>query len=98
MSTGLEIINPIAKVSGADADAGVKRTRIESAKGLRIGLLDNGMPHAGDFLGHLGRSFEERYDAVLLTRRKGFTARSAEVELLDEIASTCDAVVTGFGV
>jgi hypothetical protein len=98
MGTGFEILNPTAKVTGGDAGSGSSIKRIESPKGLRIGLLDNGMPHAGDFLGHLGASFEKRHQAVLLTRRKGYTARSAEIELLDEIASQCDVAVTGFGV
>ena len=65
---------------------------------MRIGLLDNGMPHAGEFLSHLGAAFEKHYQTPLLSRRKGYTARSAELEILDEIASQCDVAVTGFGV
>jgi hypothetical protein len=98
MSTGLEIINPAAKVSGGEPGSGVSSKRIETPEGLRIGLLDNGMPHAGEFLNHIGESFEKRYRATLLMRRKSYTARSAGAELLDEIASKCDVVITGFGV
>lgn len=98
MSTGLEIVNPTAKVTSGDSISGTSIKRIDSPHGLRIGLLDNGMPHAGDFLNHLGASLQQRHQVVLLTRRKGYTARSAEIELLDEIASQCDVAVTGFGV
>ena len=98
MSTGFEIVNPTARVSGGDSVGGKTLKRIDSVKDLRIGLLDNGMPHAGDFLGHLGAEFERRYQSMLVTRRKGYTARSAELALLDDIASNCDVAVTGFGV
>ena len=98
MSTGLEIINPTAKVSGGDPGSDVFTKRIETPEGLRIGLLDNGMPHAGEFLNHMGEAFEKRYGTTLLMRQKSYTARSAGAELLDEIASKCDVVITGFGV
>lgn len=94
---GIEIINPIAAVSDEDeSPSGGKK--IETLEGIRIGLLDNNMPHAGDFLGHVGESFSKKYGAKLLARKKGWTARSAGRELLDEIASNCDVAVTGFGV
>ncbi len=98
MSTGLEIINPAAKVSGGEPGSGVSPKRIETPEGLRIGLLDNGMPHAGEFLTHIGESFGNRHRTTFLMRRKSYTARSAGAELLDEIASNCDVVITGFGV
>ena len=34
----------------------------------------------------------------LPARGKSYTARSAELALLDEIAASCDVAVTGFGV
>lgn len=98
MAAGLEIVNPTAKVSSASESAAASAKRIDAIEKLRIGLLDNGMPHASDFLGHLGAAFEQRFKAVLLPRRKNYTARSAEVALLDEIAAQCDVAVTGFGV
>ncbi len=98
MQAGFEIINPAARVSGGDSADTAAGKRIASPERLRIGLLDNGMPHAGEFLTHLGKALEQRYQSVLITRRKGYTARAAETELLNEIVSQCDAVVTGFGV
>ena len=56
------------------------------------------MPHAGDFLNHVGEAFAERHDAKLLVRKKGWAAQGAGQETLDEIASNCDVAVTGFGV
>lgn len=98
MGTGFEIVNPTACVSDAEAGSGAPAKRIASPQGLRVGLLDNGMPHASDFLSHLGVALEKRYQTPLLTRRKGYTARSAEPQIIDEIVKNCDVVVTGFGV
>lgn len=97
MSAGFEIINPVARVSGGEAASGAAK-RVGSIQGLRIGLLDNGMPHAADFLNHLGAALDQRFKTPILVRRKGYTARSAEPEILEEIVKNCDLVVTGFGV
>ncbi len=98
MSTGFEIVNPIARVSSADVGAAAGARRVTQVEGLRIGLLDNGMPHAVDFLTHLGAAFERRYRTPIIMRRKGFSARGAEPEIIEALASSCDAIVTGFGV
>lgn len=98
MSAGFEIVNPTARVSGGEAGSGAAAKRVTTLQGLRVGLLDNGMPHAGEFLSHLGAAFERRYHTPLVTRRKGYTARSAEPQIIDEIVKNCDVVVTGFGV
>jgi len=98
MSAGLEIVNPTAYVSGGETAGVASAKRITSLQGLRVGLLDNGMPHAGDFLAHLGAAFGKHYQTQLLTRRKSYTARSAEPQIIEEIVKNCDVVVTGFGV
>ena len=98
MTIGLEIINPTAQVSSGDAAGRVNGKSFASPQGLRVGLLDNGMPHASDFLSHLGAAFSKRYKTPLLTRRKGQTALGAERDILEEIVKNCDVAVTGFGV
>jgi hypothetical protein len=98
MSGGFEIINPVAQVPLGNEGEGVSLKRVDGVEGLRVGLLDNGMPHADNFLHHIGHTFEERYKTSLLMRRKPYTARSAGNELLDEIAANCDVAITGFGV
>ena len=95
-SDRIEIINPIAAV--ADEGGAGEGAAVTGLDGLRIALLDNCMPHAGDFLNHVGEAFAERHDAKLLVRKKGWAAQGAGQETLDEIASNCDVAVTGFGV
>jgi len=92
----MEIVNPVARVSEGEKAASGKG--VASLQGLTVGLLDNGMPHAGDFLSHVGEALSERYGAKLFVRKKGFTARSAGKDMLDEIAGSCQVAVTGFGI
>lgn len=98
MNAGLEIVNPAAQVSGGESQAKAAGITSDSLRGLRVGLLDNGMPHAGEFLERLGAAFSKRYETQLLSRRKGQTALAAEREILEEIVENCDVAVTGFGV
>ena len=92
----IEIINPVAAV--AQDDGPRASAAVSGLDGLRIALLDNSMPHAGDFLNFVGEAFAQRHDAKLLVRKKGWAAQGAGQETLDEIASNCDVAVTGFGV
>ena len=92
----IEIINPVAAV--AEEEGSGAGAAVQGLDGLRIALLDNSMPHAGDFLNHVGEVFAQRHDAKLLVRKKGWAAQGAGQETLDEIASNCDVAVTGFGV
>ena len=92
----IEIINPIAAV--AEEEGAGSGAAVTGLDGLRIALLDNSMPHAGEFLSHVGEAFAERHDAKLLVHKKGWAAQGAGQETLDEIASNCDVAVTGFGV
>jgi hypothetical protein len=92
----MEIVNPVARVSEGEKAAAGKS--VASLEGLTVGLLDNGMPHAGDFLNHVGEALSKRYGAKLLLRKKAFTARSAGKEMLDEFAGSCQVAVTGFGI
>ncbi|MYA96884.1 MAG: hypothetical protein F4X91_10810 [Nitrospinae bacterium] len=92
----IEIINPVAAV--AEEEGSREGAAVSGLDGLRIALLDNSMPHAGEFLDHVGEAFAERHGAKLLVRKKGWAAQGAGQETLDEIASSCDVAVTGFGV
>ena len=92
----IEIINPVAAV--AEEEGASVGAAVSGLDGLRIALLDNSMPHAGEFLDHVGEAFAERHGAKLLVRKKGWAAQGAGQETLDEIASSCDVAVTGFGV
>jgi hypothetical protein len=95
-SGSIEVVSPVACVGDT-----VERlnTGIDQITGLRVGLLDNSMPHAGDFLRFVAEVLADKYAAQIVERRKeGRSARSAGQELLDDLAANCDVAITGFGV
>ncbi len=96
-SSRIEIVNPVAAVA-QEKGPSVVGVAVKNLAGLRIALLDNSMPHAGDFLGYVGQVFAEEHDARLLVRKKRWAAEGAGQETLEEIASNCDVALTGFGV
>ena len=93
----IEIVNPVAAISEGENQASQTKS-IDSLDNLRIGLLDNHMPHAGDFLQHMGEALSKKCQASISHWQKTYSAQSAGTEMLDEIAEASDAVVTGFGV
>ena len=97
MSHQIEIINPVAGISEGGSETNETKS-LGAVENLRIGLLDNHMPHAGEFLQHVGDALSERYQTSIINWQKTYSAQSAGNEMLDEIATACDAVVTGFGV
>ena len=97
MNDRIEIINPVAGISEG-GNGGEPLKGVGVVEELRIGLLDNHMPHAGKFLQNVGDALTERYQNSIRYWQKEYSAQSAGSKMLDEIAATCDAVVTGFGV
>ena len=97
MNHHIEIINPVAGISGGDNGEDYFKG-IGTVEDLRIGLLDNHMPHAGEFLQHVGDALSAKCQNSITYWQKEYSAQSAGSEMLDEITATCDAVVTGFGV
>jgi hypothetical protein len=93
----IEIVNPVAGISEGGIETSQTKS-IGTLDNLRIGLLDNHMPHAGEFLQHMGEALSERCQASITHWQKAYSAQSAGNEMLDEIAEASDAVVTGFGV
>ena len=97
MNNHIEIINPVAGIS-QEGNGEDQLKSIGTVEDLRIGLLDNHMPHAGEFLQHVGDALSARYQNSSTYWQKEYSAQSAGSEMLDEIAANCGAVVTGFGV
>jgi hypothetical protein len=67
-------------------------------RGATIGLLENTKHNASLFLEELGRLLVDRYGAAgAVARTKRAFALPVPDELLEELAGTCDAVITGVG-
>jgi hypothetical protein len=66
--------------------------------GATIGLLENTKQNASLFLDELGKLLVERYGAAgVVARTKRAFALPVPEDLLDELAASCQAVVTGVG-
>lgn len=72
--------------------------RISSARGLRLGVLDNTKWNANKLLRALRAELEEKHGlkATGYYRKESFS-RFAEPRLLDEIRANSDLVVTAIG-
>jgi hypothetical protein len=72
--------------------------RLEDLANKRIGLLDNSKTNAAALLAHVGEALLQRHGAArLLARTKLIYSRIAAPELIDELATNCDAVLTAIG-
>ncbi len=94
-TTKLQVLDPRAELRPA---AHSVAPRLPSLKGKSVALLDNIKPNANVILGRVGEILVAQYGAakVDLIAKRG-PATPAEGPILDQIATTYDAVVTGLG-
>jgi hypothetical protein len=72
--------------------------RRPSLRGARVGLLINTKRNAGLFLSEVGKLLMEAHGAAsVMARTKLAFAQPVPREMLDELTSECDVVVTGIG-
>ncbi|MBI2958050.1 MAG: hypothetical protein HYY32_04320 [Chloroflexi bacterium] len=72
--------------------------RLTSLKGITLGTLWDNKPHADDFLRLVSEKLAERHGVErVIARKKTYIGSLAPVPILDELASTCDAVIVGVG-
>jgi hypothetical protein len=95
------MVNPILDPTGGAAHVPgdvLLTTPRASLRGATIGLLENTKQNAALFLDELGKLLIDRYGAAgVVARTKLAFALPMSDELLDEFASSCQAVVTGVG-
>lgn len=69
--------------------------RVRSLDGLVVGLLDNNKWNAQRLLRQLDTDLRARYDIKdIVVRRKPYFSRPAPAEMIEELASQADVVVT----
>lgn len=84
-----------ARAGAASAVLAPQRARLA---GATVGLLENTKQNAALFLAELGKLLRERHGvAATVPRTKTSFAMPLSAEELAELASTCDAVITGVG-
>jgi hypothetical protein len=94
-------VNPILDPTGSAAHVrsdvllASPRARLQ---GATIGLLENTKQNAALFLEEVGKLLVDQYGAAgVVPRTKRAFALPVHEELLEELATTCDAVITGVG-
>jgi len=91
------ILDPTGGAVRAHEDVVLASPRAD-LRGATIGLLENTKHNAALFLSELGTLLMERYGvAAVVPRTKAFFALPLPEEQLEELATTCQAVVTGVG-
>ncbi len=88
-SSNLVVLDPTAGRAAAGLSPA---SRPASLDGKTVGLLDISKPRGDVFLDRLRHDLERR-GAVVRTYRKPTFAKPAPVDLRQEIASQCDAVI-----
>ncbi len=83
------VLDPTAGPAAAGMTAAA---RPDSLEGKTVGLLDISKPRGDIFLSQLQQDLESR-GAVVRTYRKPTFAKPAPVDLRQEIATQCDAVI-----
>jgi hypothetical protein len=92
------ILNPTGTVTtGAAKPAAPRAPRLASLQGKRVGLLINTKMNARPFLEEVGRLLQERYDVTLTERVKVNFAVPEPEDVIKELASESDAIITGVG-
>ncbi len=95
MAAGIVVLDPTAE---EETEIHPLAPRRGSLNGLRVGFLDNSKERADEILKRLQELLAERYEfAETIWRRKAFYTKKAPDELLEEIARSCDVVVTAVG-
>ncbi|HVA22773.1 MAG TPA: hypothetical protein VMW62_00085 [Chloroflexota bacterium] len=93
--TKLEVLDPTVEPAPVSARMA---PRLSTLEGKRIGLLDNGKPHAKELLEWVEQLLEERVKPAQVVRfRKPNSSKPAPGEFIVDITKQVDAVINGVG-
>lgn len=72
--------------------------QIRDLNGKRVGLLDSSKPNSDRLLDGLAELLQQRYQIKeFVRRRKPLFSLPVPATLLDDLAASCDVVITGVG-
>ena len=81
-----------------DGAAAGTQTRLAGLRGAVVGFIDNAKPNFNHLVDDLADLLASRYGVrAVVKRRKHSASVPAPAEMLREIASQCDLVITGSG-
>ena len=95
--TTLTLFDPTAPRREA-ADAPGTAATLAGLAGKVVGFIDNAKPNFGLLADDLGDLLQTKYGvARIVKRRKPSASVPAKPEVIEELASECDVVITGSG-
>ena len=97
MTATVVLFDPTAPRREAE-DASHARTALTGLAGKVVGFIDNAKPNFGVLAEDLGELLKAKYGVKqIITRRKRSASVPATPEVIEELASVCDVVITGSG-
>jgi hypothetical protein len=91
----IRLVDPTFK---PDVKPFVPAARPHSLKGKVVGLLGNGKPNSPVFLQFVGEALTQRYPVKEVAAfQKELTTMPAPADVLEEVVSKSDLVITGVG-
>ena len=89
------VYNPCGTIQTVDAIP--LAPRLSDLKGKRIGLVNNSKPGTYLLFPHIKKLLEDNFGAKVLEWLVPFGTFPDKPEILNEILSKCDAVISGLG-
>jgi len=93
----ITFLDPTSVVGGRSGPAATGLAPIGDLSGRSVALVDNGKHNAGFLLAAVGRLVVERLGARVVDHRKQHPSEPIAPEVADELARSCDLVVTALG-
>ena len=95
MTTMLEVFDPTVDPIPAH---GVVAKRPDTLNGAVVGLLANGKKNADELLEMVHDVLADQFEfKAVIARNKGNASRPCPTDIVDDLASSCDVVITGNG-
>jgi hypothetical protein len=95
MTKSLLVYDPTAPATARSADS---RRRLDRLAGTVVGFIDNAKPNFSFLVDDLAALLTERYGVMTIVKRskRGPSMPAAE-DVIEELTSQCDFVITGSG-
>ncbi len=98
MAATVMLFDPTAPRREAEDASHAARAALTGLAGKVVGFIDNAKPNFGVLAEDLGELLKAKYGVKqIITRRKRSASVPATPEVIEELASVCDVVITGSG-
>jgi hypothetical protein len=92
------LFDPTAPARQTDERAAASKQVLAGLAGKTVGFIDNAKPNFGALADDIGELLKTKYGvARVITRRKPSASVPAAPEVIRELSTECDLVITGSG-